>query len=334
MALTSLDYLRSRTAIPAQGALICSDADLSEGWSSGARKAIHEDYWGETVLKFVKSRLSQPTDFISTWNQIQTHEYLEGSTKGLKFARRQKHWARSLLGRPRVDDHAELAAIPFLPFLFEKRVEEISLRVMGMLRQQIFCSLIAPHVKPGTALFDLGSGWGRHALMFAHAFPTLSVHAGELSQAGQATTQLLADHFNLRVRAFGFNYLKWQDLIDRVRACPEPNIIIFSSHSIEQVTFVDKAMWVALAAIGKSITFLHVEPVGWQIAANSSSPYSRPPLRDLGPMGGYNKNLIAIADALHDGGIVRDMSVIADFIALGNVANSGTLLRFVTKSAE
>lgn len=329
MPLTSLEYLKSRTSMPETDLLAPLETSAqAENWSASARKAIHEDYWGQTILEHVSQELANEDDFMRLWAKIQYHEFLFGSRKGRKFVRRQGLWPRSLLGRPRVTKTEDLAAIPYFPFLYDGKVEAISLRVMTYLRQHLYRNLMAPLVRPDTALFDLGSGWGRHAIMFASLFPGLPVHAGELSRAGQQVTEILAARLALPVTAFAFNYLDWQDMVARVRNCAESRVIVFSSHSIEQVTFVDKAMWTALLDSGKDIHFVHIEPVGWQIEANSASKFSRPPKRRRGAGGGYNKNLIAVIDSLQADGRIRDLNVVPDYISFSNLKNSGTLIRF------
>lgn len=329
LALTSLEYLRTRTAMPEADILSpLTSAEYAAGWSSNERKELHEDYWGRTILDFVISEPEKVTEFERLWSRIQYKEFLTGSSRGKKLVRKQRRWTRLLLGRPALSDTDDLADIPSVPFLFEGREKIISLREMVRLRQQIIGNLIAPLVQADTALFDLGSGWGRHALMFAYRFPRLTVHAGELSLAGQAVTDELAQRFSLPVETFDFNYLEWQDLAERVRNCPQRRIIIFTSHSIEQVTFVDKAMWLALLHSRKEVSFIHIEPVGWQIAANSASCYSQPPMFEHGPGAGYNKNLIAIIDSLAFEGLIRDLDVAPDYISMSRFKNSGTLIRF------
>jgi hypothetical protein len=215
-----------------------------------------------------------------------------------------------------------------VPFLFRGKVEKISLRVLCHLRRQIFGGFPGPIRAEETALFDLGSGWGRHALMFAKAHPGLAVHAGEISAAGRAVTQTLAGHFGISVESFAFDYLDWQDMVARVEAVPQPEVVIFSSHAIEQVTFADLAMWERLAALPRRLRFFHLEPVGWQIAQNAATPFSRPPKPAKPVNWGYNKNLIAIVDRLQATGLIRDLAVSLDHIAFGQTHNSGTLVTF------
>jgi hypothetical protein len=339
MPLTSFDYLKTRTNItldllyglPRQPTGVVAEvtnAPQDVLWTSAERKRLHESYWGDVIQSFVEQNLAGFATHDSAWQAIHAHETFTGSRFGKRFAGRRRHWTALFTRQGRSSTHASMTHIPFVPFLYGGKVERISLRVLCLLRRQIFGAFPGP-LQPGqTALFDLGSGWGRHALMFASANPGLAVHAGEISAAGRAVTQRLSGHFGIPVESFAFDYLDWQDMVARVAAAPEPEIVIFSSHAIEQVTFADLAMWERLATLPKRVRFVHLEPVGWQISANAGSPYSRPPKASKPVNWGYNKNLIAIVDRLQDAGLITDLAVSPDQIAFGHTLNSGTLVTF------
>jgi hypothetical protein len=117
-------------------------------------------------------------------------------------------------------------------------------------------------------------------------------------------------------------------MVERVSACDREEIVIFTCHSIEQVTFADFDMWAALARLNKSVRFIHLEPVGWQISSNSASRFSRPPDPKQDAQWGYNKNLLSIVDSLKEQGLVENVVAKRDYIAFGNAYNSGTLVTF------
>lgn len=336
MPLTSFDYLKSRTNItedlllgptPEPVARPTTD-QAGPVWTSAERKRLHESYWGDLILKFVTDNLADFASFDQAWNATNFHEWLNGSKYGIRFARRKARWTAIFSREGVIRDQARLTHIPFLRFLYEGRVERISLRVLGLLRRQILGQLVAGMRPDATALFDLGSGWGRHALMFADQYPGLAVHAGEISEAGQMVTRSMADRFGLSVTSFAFDYLNWEDMAERVAAVPQPDVIVFSSHSIEQVTFVDSRMWERLAGLPKRVRFIHVEPVGWQLSGNAATIYSRAPKTSKPVRWGYNKNLLAVVDHLEAKGLIHKVQVTPDFIAFGKMSNSGTLVTF------
>lgn len=296
-------------------------------WTSEERKSLHEDYWGSFIFDFVKT-LPADSSFEEAWRSVHYHEFLRGSGEGRTFARRMTNWKSNFTRRGKLKNEADLVTVPFLQFLFEDVSEPISLRVMCLLRKQLIGGLLDGIVPEKTALFDLGSGWGRHSTMFAEKYPQLQVHAGEISSGGQSVTRWFAERYGFSIQAFPFDYLAWKDMVERVSACDREEIVIFTCHSIEQVTFADFDMWAALARLNKSVRFIHLEPVGWQISSNSASRFSRPPDPKQDAQWGYNKNLLSIVDSLKEQGLVENVVAKRDYIAFGNAYNSGTLVTF------
>lgn len=326
--LTTAAYLSSRTAMPEHSFLRPDYVLLRNSeWTSADRRKLHEDYWGRFLYDYL-SEIPESAAFDEAWASLQYHEFLKGSGEGSRFLRRVTGW-RALLSRSgKVTDLRAQVALPFLKFLFDGTVEPISLRLMCLLRKQIIGDLIRNINHENTALFDLGSGWGRHALMFAKQYPDLKVFAGELSEGGQNITRWFSERFALPVETFGFDYLDWEDLVERAARCDRKELLFFSCHSIEQVTFNDVEMWKALLDLKKSVTFIHLEPVGWQFVSNAESSLSQPPDRAQGVHWGYNKNLVAIVDSLLSERRIRDLSVAPDYLAFGNTFNTGSLITF------
>ena len=105
--------------------------------------------------------------------------------------------------------------------------------------------------------------------------------------------------------------------------------MIFSNHSIEQVTYLQKALFDQILEQSQNIQFLHIEPVGWQVDQSSKAlKHSTPPAKKLGEMGGYNKNLVWLVKALQMEGKIADLAIETNYVARHNIDNSGTKVSF------
>lgn len=187
---------------------------------------------------------------------------------------------------------------------------------------------VAPLVDSDTLIVDLGSGWGRYSIAFCAAFPGIEVVSGELTASGRRSTALVAEKAKLPITSVPFDYYAHANIIDVVAASPRRNVVVFSSHSIEQVPYLDRAMFDDFLALeGKRVTFVHIEPVGWQIAGPANdADMSRPPNAADGPYGGYNRNLFLIMLTLAGEGKVVIERAEPYYFAAINTRNTGALI--------
>ena len=327
--LTTIEHLRARTAIAEDALLAPPPQDtLAEEWRSAHRKDVHEDYWGRLILEFVEGRIGEASELFELWDAVNRHEALVGSSRGKKFAKRFD----STLGRAlrKVSPNGDVALEQAFTFawLYRGSEEQVSLANANLLRREIYTGLFERHVNEGTAIVDLGSGWGRYSTLLASRFPGARVFSGELSESGRKVTRLLSDRFDLGIHSFAFNYLDWSGLREVVEQAEADRWVVFSNHSMEQVTYVDGGMFEFLLDAAPDVRFLHVEPVGWQVASAGRESRCNAPKAALGPHGGYNKNLIWIVQDLLQRGRIQQLSVDVDHLAFGNPHNAGTKVEF------
>lgn len=327
--LTTIEYLRARTAIAEEALLAPPPQDaLAEEWRSAHRKGLHEDYWGRLILEFVEGQLGDAEELFELWDAINRHEALVGSSRGKKFTRRFESPLGRALRRVGPNGDATVEQAFTFTWLFRGSEEQVSLVNANLLRREIYTGLIERHVDEGTAIIDLGSGWGRYSTLLASRFPGARVFSGELSESGRRVTQLLSERFDLGIHSFAFNYLDWGGLREVVERTEADRWVVFSNHSMEQVTYVDGGMFEFMLDASPDVRFLHVEPVGWQVASAGGESRCNAPKTSLGPHGGYNKNLIWIVQDLLQRGRIHQLSVDVDHLAFGNPHNAGTKVEF------
>ncbi len=118
-----------------------------------------------------------------------------------------------------------------------------------------------------TAVMELGSGWSCNLFqMFIGWGATRSqktiYYGGEYTAEGQRTGKYIARiDDKLQYRGFNFDYRE-PDL--RFLKNQRGHILLFTTHSVEQVDIIDPVMFEHLAELEHDVTVVHFEPVGWQ----------------------------------------------------------------------
>ena len=135
--------------------------EFADGWASSARKEIHESYWGDTILKNVKQKLSEAElDFDTLWETINIDEFFYGSGAGRRMLARGSS-ANPLKrlapknGGYSVDD---LKHVPSIKVLHSSRVHLLSPFMSNRFMRDEMLALLGPLVDQDTTLIDLGSG--------------------------------------------------------------------------------------------------------------------------------------------------------------------------------
>ena len=302
----------------------------SDGWLPTQRKKIHEKYWRSLVLKELdKVLIDNQISFEDCWQNLNFVEFLDGSGDGKRLKRKfiNHNKLPKLFRNILFKYYNEIYQMPAMDYLYEKKVQRISISESHNIKVKFFTDLLAPFYRKNCILLDLGSGWGRYSTLFARQFPNLRIFSGEISEAGRETTNKLSSKYNFNIKTFHFNYLNWSECMKIIKDTSVSDIIIFTNHSIEQVTYLNMDFFTDLAKIPKKIQFINIEPVGWQF---KKSKFSRPPSKRIGENGGYNKNLSLILLRLESDKILKINKVIQNYFALGNIYNSGTLLSYET----
>lgn len=113
-------------------------------------------------------------------------------------------------------------------------------------------------------IVEMGSGWGAMitSLWLMGAPRDAEYWALEYTEAGRQTSQLLADsepRFRLQTRAFDYHQPDFSEFTQPLET------LVFSTYSIEQITFIKDELIDRILAIPGFTRCVHVEPVGWQV---------------------------------------------------------------------
>jgi hypothetical protein len=145
----------------------------------------------------------------------------------------------------------------------------VSRRCLRTMVRVAVTDLVAGYCLPGTKrVIELGSGWGINIfnLWLAGLPRELDYAALEYTETGREVTRLFAGtEPALRLTVHPFDYNK----PDLSAFRSHDKTLVFTCHSIEQITHLGDALFEELLAIPGLDRVVHVEPVGWQLAAAS-----------------------------------------------------------------
>lgn len=204
-----------------------------------------------------------------------------------------------------------------------------------------------------TAVMEIGSGWSSNLfqLYLAHGATRsrdIIYYGGEYTAEGQTCAKFIAGREpQMKYRAFYFDYRDPQvDFLQRQKG----HILLFTSHSIEQVDVINPNLFAQLRALPNPVTMVHFEPVGWQRdpdlmarrLANDSAYFEAVGVRALaGDIASvsqnaawwswrlkYNKNLLSILQTLENEAAITMVRRAYDFSGHANVLNPSTLLHY------
>ena len=175
---------------------------------------------------------------------------------------------------------------------------------------------------------ELGSGGGMNLLnLHLWGGPRVSYHALEPTESGRACTEILAaldPGLDLTTAPFDFEQPRY-DALPRADA----HVLVFTVHSIEQVTEVPREAITGLFGLGTSVTGVHFEPVGWQVGPEHDGRGTSQAYADEHD---YTRNLVpALREAEADGRLVID-DIVVDVFGI-NPRNSTTAIRWRKASA-
>lgn len=183
----------------------------------------------------------------------------------------------------------------------------LSARCIDTITRVAITDLVAGYCNADTKrIVELGSGWGTNLfyLWLGGAPRSAAYVAMEYTEAGREATRLLAStepELALEIRPFDYHRPDLSEFRTGDRT------VVFTSYSIEQITHLNDALFEELLAIPGLDRVVHVEPVSWQLLAESaidplirSLCYVVPPrlsleidVRRRSRSHGYNKDLIS-----------------------------------------
>jgi hypothetical protein len=204
----------------------------------------------------------------------------------------------------------------------------LSARCIDTITRVAIADLVAGYCNADTRrIIELGSGWGVNLfyLWLSGAPRAAEYVAMEYTATGREVTQLLASTepgLALTTRPFDYH----QPDLSEFRT--DERTIVFTSYSIEQITYLSDALFEELLAIPGLDRVVHVEPVSWQLMADSvfdslirPLSYVVPPclsleidIRRRSRASGYNKDLITRLRKLERSGRVRIENVAKNYV--------------------
>lgn len=229
-------------------------------------KKVHDEYWGK-LYNYVTSNNIVSSDPKEVWRRI--FKYETGNKNTFSYINR---------GTSKTVD-------------FDGYTEE---------KNQMFQSVLNKHVTENTdAIFDLGSGWGRHSIQLAINNKNYNLLAGELSDSGRNITKYFIDNYKLNIESFQFNWLEYSSLINLLSSRNYKEIVLFSSNSIEQIPSLPTNIFKDICNVNiDKITGIHIEPIAFQYN-NKPFPFNNH----------YNRNMKDVLEDSEDKNIIEVVNV-------------------------
>jgi hypothetical protein len=195
----------------------------------------------------------------------------------------------------------------------------LSPRCIDVITRVAITDLVASYCSADTKrIIELGSGWGTNLfyLWLGGAPRSAEYVAMEYTETGREVTQLVGTtgpQMALTTRPFDYHRPDLSEFRTGERT------VVFTSYSVEQITHLSDAVFEELLAIPGLDHVIHVEPVSWQLLAQSAIDplirvlsYLLPPrlsleidVRRRSRAHGYNKDLISKLRSLERAGRIR-----------------------------
>jgi hypothetical protein len=187
-------------------------------------------------------------------------------------------------------------------------------------RRDLIARVIAAQARPETAFVaELGAGWGQNLLdLWLVGGPRVPYFSLEPTPEGRACAEYLAaldPDLDLTAKEFDFERPVY-DL-----HAGDAHALVCTIHSVEQITELPREAITGLFDLGRSVTGVHFEPIGWQVE-------DRPELaatRKHSEKKDYNRNLWPLLRELEAEGELRIETVEPDLIGI-KPRNASTLI--------
>jgi hypothetical protein len=186
-------------------------------------------------------------------------------------------------------------------------------------RRDLIVSVLRSACRPDTGVVvELGAGSGINLLnLHLWGGPRVPYLMLEPTEQGRACALLLAGlDPGLQLTARPFDYES-----PRYELPPAGHALVFSSHSVEQVTDLPREAITGLFDSGAALTGVHFEPIGWQL--RDAPPDD--PARRWAEKKAYNRNLWALLRELAAEGELELETAVPDLIG-DNRRNASTLV--------
>lgn len=173
-------------------------------------------------------------------------------------------------------------------------------------------------------IIELGSGWGRNIyyMLQKNIINNQRIISGEFNKTGCIIQESIKNNFfkNQHLNIYHFDYKNSNNFFDQVKKIEKPfqKCLVFTKHSIEQITEIDNDFFDNLLQICPQIKCIHFEPIGWQISEKSfckSSNY-------------YNRNLFSKLEEYQNKNLIKIKNVELDFLSVTRPGNTSTLIEW------
>jgi hypothetical protein len=194
---------------------------------------------------------------------------------------------------------------------------ELPWRFASACYRSVVAESVIDRVRPDTTkIIETGSGWGEHLCnIFLEGGPIeATYYALELEEEGRNCALLLAAlEPMLRLEARYFDYVA-PDYSSLPR--DDAHTILMTVHSVEQVANIHPDCIRSALELGRDVTGIHVEPVGWQLSEEKDwSPISRTH-HERCMSQRYNTNLWTLLKGFEEEKLIRILDVRKNFVGL------------------
>ena len=186
---------------------------------------------------------------------------------------------------------------------------------------------VIEHASGVDAIVEIGSGWGYNLCnIWLRGGSQVDYHALELTDTGRRCCKKVREAAQagpaLAIHPFDYYAADLSALAGRYRS-----VLVYSSHSIEQIPDLPNSFIEAMLGLADSVTVLHFEPVGWQFRDTIA-----PGLPDRGAtayaeLHSYNRNLWSLLQRYAGAGRLKIEEARPDLMAV-KVYNGTSFIRW------
>ena len=244
------------------------------------QKPGYETYWGKMF------------DFLNTNTTIQTVGLYQSGDVTQTSSSLREEWEKLNLFEQK-DEPDQYTQLLIDEKIVDVKNGEEYLKVKSDYISNKLRSLITDKTD---CVIELGSGWGRNVISNSFLNPGWEMWGGELTEEGQNTLSYFIKKYNLpNVNSFHFNWCDVSNFYNLFKDKDYKEIIIYSVHSIEQVSYLDPEQFKKILSLPFKIKFFHIEPCSWQWV---------PPRK----IGGWNENFKSILDELEESKLITNIN--------------------------
>ena len=165
------------------------------------------------------------------------------------------------------------------------------------LKSEYIANKIKSLTSPKTdCIIELGSGWGRNIISNHLNNPKWKLYGGELTDEGQKSLSYFIKKYDLsNVNSFYFNWCDISNLYDVFKSKGYKEVVIYTVHSIEQVSNLDVEEYKKILNLPFKIKFFHIEPCAWQWTGQGRTE--------------WNQNFKEVLDTLEKENLIKNLNI-------------------------